>query len=44
MPGMRHVAGHFVDHVFTDGREAAGAAEVLDSGPLSDHRPVRVAV
>jgi len=44
MPGLRHVAGNWVDHVFTEGREARGAAEVLDAGPLSDHEPVRVEV
>jgi endonuclease/exonuclease/phosphatase (EEP) superfamily protein YafD len=44
MPGLRHVAGHHVDHVFTAGRDAPGAAELLDAGPLSDHRPLRVAV
>ena len=43
MPGLRHVAGHHVDHVFTAGREG-GAGEVLDAGPLSDHRPVRVEI
>jgi len=42
--GMRHVAGHHVDHVFTAGRTSAGDAEVLDAGPLSDHAPLRVAV
>ena len=44
MPGLRHVAGHHVDHVFTEGRPALGEPEVLDAGPLSDHRPVRVRV
>jgi endonuclease/exonuclease/phosphatase family metal-dependent hydrolase len=39
--GLRHVAGHHVDHVFTDGRPAA-SSEVLDRGHLSDHRPVAV--
>jgi endonuclease/exonuclease/phosphatase (EEP) superfamily protein YafD len=39
--GLRHVAGNHVDHVFTDGRGAAGA-EVLDRGRLSDHPPVAV--
>jgi endonuclease/exonuclease/phosphatase family metal-dependent hydrolase len=42
LPGMLHVAGHAVDHVFTDGRPAAGEAEVLDRGTLSDHAPVAV--
>ena len=36
-PGLRHVAGHHVDHVFTEGRPAVGEPEVLDAGPLSDH-------
>ena len=44
MPGLRHVAGNHVDHVFTEGRPAAGAAEVVDAGILSDHRPLRVEV
>jgi endonuclease/exonuclease/phosphatase family metal-dependent hydrolase len=44
MPGLRHVAGHHVDHLFTNGRPAAGDAELLDAGPLSDHRPLRVAL
>jgi hypothetical protein len=39
-PGLRHVGGNHVDHVFTDGR--GGRAEVLDSGALSDHPPVAV--
>jgi endonuclease/exonuclease/phosphatase family metal-dependent hydrolase len=42
--GMRHVAGNHVDHVFTDGRPAAGRARVLDRGRLSDHPPVAVAL
>lgn len=44
MPGLRHIAGHHVDHFFTEGRRAASEAEVLDAGPLSDHKPLRVAV
>ena len=44
MPGLVHIAGHHVDHVFTEGRPAASAPEVLDAGPLSDHKPLRVAV
>jgi hypothetical protein len=39
-PGLVHVAGNHVDHVFTDGR--AGQGEVLDRGTLSDHPPVAV--
>lgn len=44
LPGLRHVAGHWLDHVFTDGRPATAEAEVLDAAPLSDHAPLRVAV
>ena len=44
MPGLVHVAGHHVDHVFTEGRPAASEPEVLDAGSLSDHRPLRVAI
>jgi endonuclease/exonuclease/phosphatase family metal-dependent hydrolase len=40
--GLRHVAGNHVDHIFTDGRPAAGRAQVLDRGTLSDHPPVAV--
>ena len=41
-PGLRHVAGHHVDHVFTEGRPAVGEPELLDAAPLSDHAPLRV--
>jgi endonuclease/exonuclease/phosphatase family metal-dependent hydrolase len=44
MPGLRHIAGHHVDHFFTEGRPAASEPEVLDAGPLSDHQPLRVSV
>ena len=44
MPGLRHVAGHHVDHVFTEGRPAASEPEILDAGSLSDHKPLRVEV
>jgi endonuclease/exonuclease/phosphatase family metal-dependent hydrolase len=44
MPGLRHVAGNWVDHVMTDGRPALSEPEVLDAGSLSDHKPVRVEV
>jgi endonuclease/exonuclease/phosphatase family metal-dependent hydrolase len=44
MPGLRHVAGHWVDHVLTEGRPAVGDPKVLDAGSLSDHKPVRVEV
>ncbi len=40
LPGLTHVAGHHVDHLFTTGR--TGRAEVLDRGRLSDHAPLRV--
>ena len=42
LPGLRHVAGHYVDHVFVSGLEPAGRGEVLDRGTLSDHQPVAV--
>lgn len=41
-PGLAHAGGHGVDHVFAAGWRAAGPAELLDRGPLSDHAPVRV--
>ena len=42
-PGLRHVAGHWVDHVYVNaGLVAAGKGEVLDRGTLSDHAPVVV--
>jgi endonuclease/exonuclease/phosphatase family metal-dependent hydrolase len=44
MPGLHHVAGHHVDHFFTEGRPAASEQDVLDAGRLSDHKPLRVAV
>jgi endonuclease/exonuclease/phosphatase family metal-dependent hydrolase len=44
MPGLRHVAGNDLDHVFTNGAPASGEPEVLDSSPLSDHAPLRVKV
>ena len=44
MPGLRHVAGHHVDHLFTEGRPGLADAEVLEAGALSDHAPLRVAV
>jgi endonuclease/exonuclease/phosphatase family metal-dependent hydrolase len=40
LPGLRHVAGHHVDHLFSAG--PTGPAEVLDAGRLSDHAPVAV--
>jgi endonuclease/exonuclease/phosphatase family metal-dependent hydrolase len=41
-PGLVHLGGNHVDHLYTDGRPAAGKREVLDRGPLSDHPPVAV--
>ena len=40
-PGLLHVGGNHVDHLFTGGR-TAGRHEVLDRGQLSDHPPVAV--
>ena len=42
LPGLRHVAGHYVDHVYTSRIEPAGRGETLDRGTLSDHAPVAV--
>ena len=42
LPGMRHLAGHHVDHLFADAAAPAGRGEVLDRGALSDHPPVAV--
>lgn len=42
LPGLRHIAGHHVDHLFAAGYEAAAPAELLDAGPLSDHLPLAV--
>ena len=41
-PGLVRVAGNHVDHLFTDGRAAAGKAQVINRGVLSDHPPVAV--
>jgi len=41
-PGLVHVAGNHVDHIFMDGMEAAGKGQVIDRGTLSDHPPVAV--
>jgi endonuclease/exonuclease/phosphatase family metal-dependent hydrolase len=43
-PGLVHLGGNHVDHLFTDGRPAAGRHVVLERGPLSDHPPVAVAL
>jgi endonuclease/exonuclease/phosphatase family metal-dependent hydrolase len=42
MPGLKHVAGHHVDHVMVAARPAKGKLELLEAGPLSDHKPLRV--
>jgi endonuclease/exonuclease/phosphatase family metal-dependent hydrolase len=42
LPGLRHVAGHYVDRVYVSRIEPAGSGEVLDRGTLSDHAPVAV--
>ena len=45
MPGLTHVGGHHVDHVFVAGRSVEGVRfELLDAAPLSDHAPIRVEV
>jgi endonuclease/exonuclease/phosphatase family metal-dependent hydrolase len=41
-PGLVRVAGNHVDHLFTDGRAAAGKPQVINRGVLSDHPPVAV--
>jgi len=40
LPGVVHVAGHHVDHLFAAGLAADGPPELLDAGRLSDHRPL----
>ena len=42
VPGLEPVAGHHVDHIFVRGFEAAGPAERLEHGALSDHVPLAV--
>jgi endonuclease/exonuclease/phosphatase family metal-dependent hydrolase len=42
-PGLLHVAGNHVDHLFAAGRPGRDAA-VLERGPLSDHPPVAVTI
>ncbi|MGZ8634907.1 MAG: endonuclease/exonuclease/phosphatase family protein [Solirubrobacteraceae bacterium] len=44
LPGLVHVAGHWVDHIYTDGLGPAGKRQVLDAGALSDHKPLMVKV
>ena len=41
-PGLVHLGGNHVDHLYTNGRPAAGRREVIERGPLSDHPPVAV--
>jgi endonuclease/exonuclease/phosphatase family metal-dependent hydrolase len=43
-PGLLHVAGHQVDHLFTLRTELASKGELLDAGALSDHRPLAARV
>ena len=43
-PGFEWLAGDGVDHVLGHGLQAAGPAQVLDHGELSDHAPVLVTV
>lgn len=42
IPGLEHVAGHRVDHVFVRGLEATGPAQRPERGNLSDHEPLAV--
>jgi endonuclease/exonuclease/phosphatase family metal-dependent hydrolase len=42
VPGFAHVAARDVDHLFARGLEAAGRAERLPHGTLSDHPPLVV--
>ena len=44
LEGFACAGGHEVDYVFVRGLSAAGGAEVLDRGRLSDHAPVAVKV
>jgi endonuclease/exonuclease/phosphatase family metal-dependent hydrolase len=44
VPGLAHLAGRDVDHVLARGLVAAGRAEVLERGSLSDHPPLTVAL
>ena len=41
-PGMTHVAGHHVYHLFARGWEAEAPAERIATAPLSDHEALRV--
>jgi endonuclease/exonuclease/phosphatase family metal-dependent hydrolase len=40
VPGLAHVAGRNVDHLFVRGFVPAGPVEVLERGTLSDHAPL----
>lgn len=42
VPGLVHVAGNHVDHVFVRGLRRRGKAQLLDRGQLSDHAPLAV--
>jgi endonuclease/exonuclease/phosphatase family metal-dependent hydrolase len=42
LPGLDHMAGNFVDHIYTAGLQPRGRPEVLERGALSDHAPVRI--
>jgi endonuclease/exonuclease/phosphatase family metal-dependent hydrolase len=42
LPGLVHLGGNHVDHLYSSGRPSAGPREVLDRGQLSDHPPVAV--
>jgi endonuclease/exonuclease/phosphatase family metal-dependent hydrolase len=44
LPGLRHVAGHYVDHIFSAGLWPTGPGTVLEHEPLSDHAPVAVSL
>jgi endonuclease/exonuclease/phosphatase family metal-dependent hydrolase len=43
-PGLRHVAGHHVDHLFVRGYAPEGPGSTLDAGALSDHLPLSIAL
>jgi endonuclease/exonuclease/phosphatase family metal-dependent hydrolase len=44
LDGFTYAGGHDVDHVFVSAGLAAGDAEVLERGRLSDHAPVAITV
>ena len=41
-PGLEHVAGNHVDHLFVRGLRRVGRAQLLEPGHLSDHAPLAV--